>query len=166
MDTKYGLNPFTLAPCAIFQSFWPETQVCEGSTFIVFPNGMKLFHPLKYLKSLPPPKFSSFHWTMWAQEKFLVSVQIFSLWRKCILSCSIMSDNFSRPYPTHITYLHKIVAHFTWPIAWGFSWSFWTELIVVKEVPFWWVHLVWTFYSIMVCSNHQALPSYSPVHHS
>ena len=27
-------------------------QLCEGSTFIEFPNGMKLFHPLKYLKSL------------------------------------------------------------------------------------------------------------------
>ena len=65
----------------------------------------------------PPHKFSSFHWTMWAQEQFLFSVQIFSLWSKCILSCSIMADNFSRPSPTHITYLHNIVAHFTWPIA-------------------------------------------------
>ena len=54
---------------------------------------------------------------MWAQEQFLFSVQIFSLWSKCILSCSIMADNFSRPSPTHITYLHTIVAHFTWPIA-------------------------------------------------
>ena len=24
MDAKYELNPFILAPCAIFQSFWPE----------------------------------------------------------------------------------------------------------------------------------------------
>ena len=24
MDTKDELNPFILAPCAIFQSFWPE----------------------------------------------------------------------------------------------------------------------------------------------
>ena len=51
-------------------------------------------------------------------------------------------------------------------LPWGFFWSFWTEMIAVKEVPFWWVHLVWTFYTIMVCSNHQALPSYSPIHHS
>ena len=28
-----------------------------------------------------------------------------------------MADKFSRPSPTHITYLHKIVAHFTRPIA-------------------------------------------------
>ena len=27
-------------------------QLCEGSTFIEFPNGMKLVHTLKYLKSL------------------------------------------------------------------------------------------------------------------
>ena len=52
MDTKDELNPFTLDPCAIFSKFLTRTQVCEGSTFIVFQNGMKLFHPLKYLKSL------------------------------------------------------------------------------------------------------------------
>ena len=54
MDDKYELNPFILAPCAISSKFLTRTQLCEGSTFIEFPNGMKLFHPLRNLKSLDP----------------------------------------------------------------------------------------------------------------
>ena len=36
---------------------------------------------------------------MWAQEQFFDSVQIFSLWSKYILSCSIMAENIALSYP-------------------------------------------------------------------
>ena len=36
----------------LFFKVLTRMQLCEGSTFIEFPNGMKLFHPLKYLKPL------------------------------------------------------------------------------------------------------------------
>jgi hypothetical protein len=44
--------------------------------------------------------------------------------------------------------------------------SSWTEMMFVKQVPFWLVHLVWNFYRIIISPNHQALPNFSLSGHS
>ena len=38
-------------------------QLCEGSTFIGIPNGMKLCHPLKYSKSLASTQIQLISWS-------------------------------------------------------------------------------------------------------
>ena len=41
--------------------------------------------------------------------------------------------------------------------------SFWTEEMLVKQVPIWQLHLVWPFCSVYIWPNHQDLPSGSPI---
>ena len=101
----------------VFQSFCPERNFVKEVQARHIQMSCNFAWSFISSNHRPPPKLSSCNASMWAQLQIFDSVQNFSLWSKCILSCSIMADNFSRPSPTHITYLHKIVAHFTWPIA-------------------------------------------------
>ena len=39
--------------------------------------------------------------------------------------------------------------------------SFWTEMMFVKQVPFWLVHLVWNLYTIFLWPYHHDLPNFS-----
>ena len=63
-----------------------------------------------------PPSFNSIQSSMWAEHQFLVSGHIFQLWSNYILYCFIIAENLPEHYPTHITYLHNIWAHFIFPI--------------------------------------------------
>ena len=43
----------------------------------------------------------------------------------------------------------------------GFFQSFWSDLMLAKQVPIWQVHLAWSFCSIYIWPNKEALPSFS-----
>ena len=44
--------------------------------------------------------------------------------------------------------------------------SFRSDVMLVKQVPIWQVHLVWSFCSIYIWPNKEALPSFSLVQHT
>ena len=88
----------------------------------------------------------------------------------CEASAFYLAPLWLKIFPGFLLSIWSISTRF-WLISsshlpWGFFWSFWAKLIAVKKVPFWQVHLVWYFCSIYLWSNHQALPSFSLIHHS
>ena len=101
----------------IFQSFCPERNFVKEVQARHIQMSCNLCMTSISSYHSPPPKLSSCNASMWALLQFFDSVQNFSLWSKYILSCSIMAVNLSRPYPTHITYLHQICAYFVWPFS-------------------------------------------------
>ena len=166
LDTKYELNPFTLAPCAIFKvsdentTLWRKYLQRVSKWDETFPSSqvsqIASLHPnLVHFIELCEHRSNS-----WFVSKFSV----------CEASAFYLAPLWLKIFPGFLLSIWSISSKF-WLILishlpWGFFSSFWAEMIAVKEVPIWQVHLVWNFYSIIVWPNQQALPNFSSIHHS
>ena len=100
----------------IFQSFCPERNFVKEVQARHIQMSFNFEWSFISSNHIPPPKWISFNASKWAQPQIFVSVQNFSLWRKYILSCSIMAANFSMLSIIHITYLHPLWAWFIKPL--------------------------------------------------
>ena len=82
--------------------FLTRMQLCEGSTFIEFPNGMKLFHLLKYSKSLASTQIQ------------FISLNYVSTWA-ILVFCPIFQ---------FVKQVHFILLHYGWKYSQVFSYPY------------------------------------------
>ena len=140
---------------------------CEGSTSQEYPNELKLLHTpsCAHINPLHPFAAPSNHLCEHRSKSLTLAIflgceaSVFYIASKILIHYQILllpikhlSTHFCIISLSHL--ITKIIP------------SFWTEMMFVKQVPFWLVHSVWAFYSIFICPYHEDLPSFISFHNT